>query len=54
VIGDVSDTNQKEKFIGRANKVLRNGREMGIVWGRIANDILKEVFKQILRRALRS
>jgi hypothetical protein len=52
VIGDVGDTNQKEKFIGRANK--RNGREMEIVWGRIANDILKEVLKQILRKGLRS
>jgi hypothetical protein len=55
VIGGVGDTNWKEKFIGRANKALRNKRGMGIlVWGGIANDILKEVLKQILRKALRS
>jgi hypothetical protein len=45
VIGGVGDTNWKEKFIGRANKVLRNNRGMGIVWGGIANKILKEVMK---------
>jgi hypothetical protein len=54
VIGGVGDTNWKEKFIRRANKVLRNGRGMGIFWGRIANNILKEVLKQILRKALMS
>jgi hypothetical protein len=29
--------------------MLRNRRGIGIVWGRIVNDILKKFLKQILR-----
>jgi hypothetical protein len=41
-----------QKFIRRANKVLRNRREMGIVWSRITNEILKDVFETNLEEGL--